>query len=170
MILISLALAGCDLFDKVDDITFNGELPVEFIINEGAVSDVPVVYSETEILNALEDDEIEKYKNKIKEIKLTGITYEIINYTGAEQIEFSKGSLKVGPSAKTLVAVPLVVLEETSQTELTDLELDGLNEFANELKGDKQVEVRMEGTLSQTPVSFTLRAKFHVTVTAEVLK
>lgn len=170
MILISLCLSGCDLFDKVDDVTFEGVLPLEFVINEPATSADPVTYTATKTLNALENDEINKYRNKLKEIKLTGISYAIENYDAPGQVTFSDGVLKVGAAEKTLAAVPSIELENTPETELTSLNLDGVSEFANDLDDDQAVEIRMSGVLSSTPVAFKLRVKFHVSVTAEVLK
>ena len=169
MILLSLTLTGCDLFDKVDDVTFQGVLPVEFVVNEGVISDVPVEYSETRILDALENDDIEKYRNKIKDIKLNSVTYEIKNYDAPGEVTLSNGSVKIVSSGKTLVTVPSIILKETAETELTSLDASGLLEFANELEANKQIEISMGGTLSSTPVAFTLVAKFHVTVKAEVI-
>ncbi len=170
MILISFCLSGCDLFDKVDDVTFEGVLPLEFVINEPATSEIAVTYTDTKILNALENDEINKYKSKLKEIKLTGISYEIEGYDAPVDVTFSDGLLQVGSNQKTLVAVPSIALENTPETDLSSLNLDGVNEFARDLDGDQAVEIRMNGTLSSTPVAFRLLVKFRVSVTAEVLK
>lgn len=161
-------LTSCDLFDKVDDVKFEGKLPVTFEINEGNVSEIPVTYSETEILNALDNDEIAKYKDKIKEIKLNKITYKIENYDAPAEVIFSNGSLQIS-SGKTLATITSLTLQNTAEAEFVADPLS-FADFAAEIKDDKQVAINMQGTLSTTPVAFTLTAYFHVTVTAEVLK
>lgn len=168
-LVVSFTLSGCDLFDKVDDVTFEGVLPLEFVIDENLESDEPVVYSDAEILNALEDDEIEKYKDKIKSITLNRITYEITDYEAPGTVGFSNGSLKIGASNKKLVAVSVAALTNKPETDLQDFESDAVEIFANALKNDKQVTVMLDGTLSTTPVAFRLKTKFYVTVVAEVL-
>lgn len=169
IVLSALLLNACDLFDKVDDVTFEGTIPVKFIVNEENVSETPVTYSETEVLNALDDAEIAKYKSKIKEIKLNKITYKIENYTAPGEVTFSDGSLQIGSSGVSLATIASAALQNTDETELP-VDADGITDFASDIKGDQQVDINMEGTLSSTPVAFTLTAYFHVTVTAEVLK
>lgn len=165
---ISFTLSGCDLFDKVDDVKFEGILPVNFVISEAGTG-APVVYSETEVLDATDDDEIAKYASKIKEIKLNKITYEIQNYTGGD-IDFTDGSLQVGSTGETLATASLVNLQNTAETELTTVDITGFNEFTKQIKDDKKVEIQLDGTFSSTPVAFTLTVYFHVTVTAEAFK
>jgi len=170
LLLIALTLTGCDLFDKVDDVTFEGKLPVHFVVNEEMISETPVVYSKTEILDALDDAEIAKYKNKIKEIKLNRVTYKIENFVAPGEVTFNNGSLKVGPSEKTLATATSVILYNTAETEFDNIDLDGFNDFARQIKDDKQVQINLSGSLSNTPAAFTLTAYFYVTVTADVLK
>lgn len=167
LFLTAVLLTGCDWFDDVDNVTFQVVLPVSYEISESTPSDEPVTYSKTKILNALDNAEIEKYKNKISEIKLNKITYVIENYDGAEGVTFTDGSLKA--SGKTLATVASIDLENTPETELTAINSASLTEFANQIKNDKEVEVEMGGTISSTPVYFKITAYFHVTVQAEVL-
>lgn len=169
-ILISLIFSGCDTVDKLDDVAFEGVLPLEFEIHDSDVSADPVMYLREDVLNALDNDEIEKYQNKIKEIKLTKVTYEITGFDAPGDVTFSEGSIKVGTSKKALASIPSIDLENTPETELTGLNIDGVNEFALQLNEDQAVEVSMSGTASKTPLLFTLVVRFHVSVTAEVLK
>ena len=168
LILVAFVLTGCDLFDKADDIGFDRKLPLVFVINEGNISADPVTYSETEILNALNDDEITKYANKIKQIKLNKITYKIENYSAPEEVVFSDGSLQIN-AGKALATITSLTLQNTEEADVVTDPLS-FEDFAAQLKDDKQISINMQGTLSKTPVTFKLTAYFHVTVTAEVLK
>lgn len=70
----------------------------------------------------------------------------------------------------TLASATAITLMNTPETELTDTNAAGFNEFANQIIDDKQVTISLDGTVSTTPVSFTLTAYFHVTVKADALE
>ncbi len=167
--LLSLTLSGCELFDKVDDVTFDVTLPLDFVINEQLVSENPVQYSDISILDATDDPDVAKYKDKIREIKLNKITYEINNFAAPGAVTFTNGSLKLA-SGETLATASSVPMQNTPETELTAINQDGFNAFAADVLDDKQVGVSVNGTFSQTPVAFTLTAHFYVTITADALK
>jgi len=171
LLFLSMALTfqGCELFDKVDDVTFDVELPLEFLIDEQMESDVPVIYSDMAILNALDEPEVAKYKDKIREIKLNKITYAITNYSAPGTVTFSNGTLSMA-GAGTLASASSIPLMNTPDTELTTTNATGFNEFANQIIDDKQVTINLDGTFSTTPVAFTLTAYFHVTIKADALK
>lgn len=164
-----LGVSGCDLFDKVDDVTFEATLPLEFVINEEMVSQEPVAYADAELLDAIDDPEVAKYKDKITEIKLNAITYEIDDFAAPGVVTFTNGLLKVA-SGQTLATASSIPMENTVETELTSVDQDGFKAFASDILGDKQIGINLAGSFSQTPVALTLTVYFHVTIKAEVLK
>lgn len=167
--LLGLTLSACELFNKLDDVTFDVTLPLDFVIDEQLVSQNPVAYSDIAILDATDDPEVAKYKDKIREIRLNKITYEISNFAAPGAVSFTNGSLKLA-SGETLVTASSIPLQNTPETELTTVNQAGFNAFATDILGDKQVGVNLDGTFSNTPVAFTLTAHFYVTVTADALK
>ncbi|HEX8040213.1 MAG TPA: hypothetical protein VF490_13740 [Chryseosolibacter sp.] len=167
--LLGLTLSACELFNKLDDVTFDVTLPLDFVIDEQLVSQNPVVYSDVAILDATDDPEVAKYKDKIREIRLNKITYEISNFAAPGAVSFTNGSLKLA-SGETLVTASSIPLQNTAETELTSTNPAGFNAFAADILGDKQVGVNLDGTFSETPVAFTLTARFYVTITADALK
>lgn len=168
-VLLGLTLSACELFNKIDDVTFNVTLPLDFVIDEQLVSQNPVVYSDMAILDATDDPEVAKYKDKIREIKLNKITYEISNFAAPGAVTFANGSLKVA-SGETLATASSISLQNMPETELTAINQPGFNAFAADVLDDKQVAVTLDGTFSETPVAFTLTAHFYVTITADALK
>src|SRR5688572_2519839 len=96
LVCIAATFSSCDLFDKADDVTFDVVLPLEFDpVNETLVSSSPVSYSDVKNLNANDNAEVAKYKDKIKEITLNRITYEISDYAAPQPVTFTNGSLKI---------------------------------------------------------------------------
>jgi len=160
-------MSSCDLLDKADDVSFDVTLPLEFVIDENEDNPGGKAYSDTELLDATSDAEVAKYANKIKEFKVNKITYTI---SGADPntVIFTDGALKVSSSGKTIATASTVNLSTTSETELT-ADTAGFNELAAKLLDDKQEMILLNGTLSQTPVSFYVEFKFYVTITANAL-
>ena len=163
-----MSSASCSLFDKVEDITFEAKLPLEFVVNETAVSQNPVTYSKSQTLDAAQNADVAKYKDKIKEIKVNKITYIISDYSASGVVTFTNGLLSVASSGKTIASATSVNLQSTAEAELT-ADTAGFNELAQLLKADKSETIKLGGTFSKTPVAFKVTAYFHTTITAGVL-
>src|ERR1044071_4221725 len=88
----ALVVSSCDWFDKVDDVTFDVTLSHTFHIDQVAAGD-DVVYQVEELLDAASvDSDFDKYKDNIKSIAVSGVTYEIQNCTTAGVI-FTDGTV-----------------------------------------------------------------------------
>lgn len=159
--------SSCDLFDKVDDVTFDGVLPLAFNVNEAADNPSGKTYTDSKLLDADDEPEIAKYSSKIKEFKVNKITYTISGVSDAS-VSFTNGTLKVASSGKTIASASSVNLSTTGEQELT-ADTAGFNELASLLLADKQELIQLQGALSKTPIAFTVNFKFYVTVVADVL-
>jgi hypothetical protein len=176
---LAVSFTGCDLFDKVDDVSFNEEIEVTWTIDEnGTGQNVPYTHEETFDLES--NAEIKKYIHKIKDVKVEKVTYRITNYDAAphnSQVFFNSGvaSFSTMGSTTPVVSVPFAATASgvnlqttTSDTQLT-IDGPGLNSLAAVLKQEKKAKMRATGTLSQTPVSFKVVSTIHVKITAEAL-
>jgi hypothetical protein len=165
-ILLALgSLSSCDLFDKADDISFDAELPLDFVVDESQDNPNGKDYSATKTLDATSDPDVAKYASKIKEFKVNRITYSISGVTPSG-VTFNNGVLKV--NGKTLATAGNVSITSVSDVELT-ADTAGFNELASKLLGSKQAEVVLAGAFTKTPIKFTLSCKFYVTITANAL-
>ncbi len=158
--------SSCDLIEKADDVSFETDLPLEFQINETAVSPTGKDYSASKMLSASSDPDVAKYASKIKEFKINRITYTISPGANPNTVTFTNGTLKAG--TKTLATITSASLSNTSEIDLTS-DPAGFTELATKLQGDLQEEITLTGRLSQTPVAFVVTFKFYVTVTANAL-
>lgn len=159
--------SSCELFDKADDVSFDAELPLNFAVNETAVNPSGKTYTDSKLLDASSDPDVAKYASKIKEFKVNKITYTISG-ANPSTVLFTNGTLKIASSGKTIASASSVSLSNTSEQELT-ADTAGFNELASLLLADKQESIQLQGTLSATPVTFTVSFKFHVTITANAL-
>jgi hypothetical protein len=167
LLLVATSFTSCDLLDNADDLSFNATLPLDFVINETLDNPSGKSYSDSELLNATSDPEVAKYASKIKEFKVNKITYTISS-ANPNTVTFTNGTLSVASSGKTIASASTVSLANTSETELT-ADTAGFNELASNLLNDKQELIQLAGTLSKTPVAFTVKFKFYVTITADAL-
>ncbi|MBL7873155.1 MAG: hypothetical protein JNM78_16170 [Cyclobacteriaceae bacterium] len=159
--------SSCNLFDKAGDITFQAELPLPFNVNETADNPSGKTYTDSKLLDASSNPDVAKYASKIKEFKVNKITYTISGVSDGS-VTFTNGTLKVASSGKTIASASSVNLGSSAETELT-ADANGFNELASLLLADKQELVQVQGSLSKTPVAFTVNFKFFVTITANAL-
>lgn len=167
LLIVFGTFSSCDLFDKADDVSFDVTLPLNFSINETADNPTGMSYSDTELLDATSNAEVAKYASKIKEFTVNRITYTISG-ANPNTVTFTNGQLKVSSTGKTIATASSVSLANSAETELT-ADTAGFNELASKLLDDKQEMILLNGTLSKTPVAFTVKFNFYVTITANAL-
>jgi len=158
--------SSCDLFDKVDDVSFDVTLPLDFVIDENDDNPSGKNYTSSKLLDAASDPEVAKYASKIQEFKVNKITYTISPGADPSTVTFTNGYLKA--NGKNLIEATSAILSNTAETELA-ANTAGFNELASLLLADKQETVEMTGFLSKTPVAFNVKFKFYVTITADAL-
>jgi hypothetical protein len=173
-------MSGCDLLDNAADVKFDATIEVDWVVDENG-DFTNAVYSHSETLSLTSNSEIEKYKNKIKEVKVNRITYAVTDYNAEPHntaVIFSDGVasfLQVG-SSTPITSAPysasasgVNLQTATAEADLA-IDADGLSQVAAILKADKEVVMKTDGILSKTPVSFRVVSKFYVTITASALK
>jgi hypothetical protein len=166
--LLAVLSFSCGLLDKAD-VSIPVTLPLDFTaVNETAVNPNGKDYTDTKLLDATQNADVAKYKDKIKEFKVNKVYYEITDYSGSGVI--FTGTLKSGSG--TLATKTNFALANTTKTEFTssEINIDGLNVLASALKADKQASVVFSGRFSKTPVGFKVKAYFDCTIVASALK
>lgn len=168
LLAIFTAFSSCDLLDKADDVSFDVTLPLTFVIDETADNPSGKAYADSKLLDATSDAEVAKYASKIKEFKVNKVTYTITPGAGSSTVTFTNGAVKVSSTGKTIASATSVNLSNTAETELT-ADTAGFNELATKLLDDKKELILLNGTLSKTPVGFSVKFNFYVTITANAL-
>lgn len=173
--MIIFTFSSCDKLEEADDISFDVDFTVTFNVDEDLEA-TNKHYFNFKVLDARSNTKVNDYASKIKDIKINKITYMITNYAAeppGTAVLFSDGTLGFSPITSITPTVVSDNVAENLQTTTTETELDmntaQLNEIANDLKSTLSVNVYTDGTLSSTPVSFSVPVKFYVTVTANAL-
>lgn len=164
MLLALSTFTSCELFDKVDDVTFDVDVPLDFVVN--VTPNMEGGYTAEQVLNTSSDPDIAEYADKIKEFKINRITYTITNSTS--DVTTFTGSVSVLASGDILSGVTNLSVNNTTETDLPS-NLDGFNDLASRLLEDKQETILMNGQFSSSTVSFNLRLRFYLSVTADAL-
>ena len=161
-----MSSGSCSLSDKVPDVTFDAKLPLDFVVNETKISASPISYTDSKTIDATQNADVAKYKDKIKEIKVNKITYVVSGFSaGGAVVTFTNGTLSVASSGKTIASAASVNLQSSTETELT-ADTAGFNELALLLKDDKSETVKLGGTFSFAPVAFKVTIYFYTSITA----
>lgn len=167
VILVFLAFASCDLIDKATEVSFDTSVPVTFNVVETASNPTGKSYSDTKTLNVASDPDVAKYASKIKEFKVNKVTYTVY-FSSPPSVNFSNGTIKVVSSGKTIASTGTISLSNFSETQLTT-DAAGISDLASKLLDDKQETIQLQGTLSSTPVTFTVTFTFYLTIKASAL-
>ncbi len=167
-----MSSASCDLFDKVDDVTFDVVLDHTFHADEtDEASDVD--YTLMEVLDAADvNSDFAKYKDKIKSITVTSVTYEIQNceYTTVVSdgiVGFSSVSASTASKVASLSVDNLKAAE--GQVKNLDYNQAAIDELSNLLKNDKKANVYFSATLNETPAKFDVKVTVKASITADAL-
>lgn len=164
-------VSSCDLIDKATEVNFTTTTPVAFVVNETAISTGGKYYSDTKLLNLASDPDVNKYSSKINSFTVNKITYTIseANPTNPISVSFVNGNIKIASSGTTIATTPSVILlSNNAETELIT-DSNGLSKLSESLFNSKQEQIQLQGTLSETPVSFTVIFKFYLTINASAL-
>lgn len=168
LILACSTFFSCNAVKNLADVNFDTIVAVPFVINETTVNPGGKTYTDTESLNLNTDADVAKYASNIKGLTVNKVTYTIFGANPATVL-FTNGTLNIVTSGTTIATASSISLSNTSETELT-ANAAGLTELVSKLlAGSEQQQIQLQGTLSATPVAFTMEVKFYVTVKANPL-
>jgi len=166
-----MSSASCDLFDKVDDVTVDVTLDHTFHVNETAENPDGMTYLEVELLDAASvNSDFGKYKDKIKSVTVTSVTYTIVNcgtadviFTGGT-IGFASASITAAPAQVASLGVENIKAAENQEKNLPYSQA-AVDQLSSLLKDDKKANLFLIGTFDKTPAQFDVL----VTVTASLV-
>lgn len=110
------------------------------------------------------------YVDKIQDIEIKSVTMTVESYTGAEAATIS-GVIDLGGGFNLPIDnVQLKTLFDSGEAlDLTD-NAGSFNYLKNQLKDQKQLSYAVDVSISQVPVSTTIRLNYQVVVTANPLE
>jgi hypothetical protein len=169
-----MSSASCDLFDKVDDVTIEVILDHTFYVNEEEENPDGKAYAVNELLDAADvNSDFAKYKDKIKSITVTSVTYTIQNCQ-TEGLIFTEGNIGFSaatsstPSQIASLGIEDIKGAENQEKHLT-FSQSAVDELSNLLKNDRKANLYLVGVLSKTPADFDVFVTVKASITADAL-
>ena len=174
--LVAFTLLGCDKLEEADDVEFDIEVDVTFVVDEnGTFSNVTYV-GDPVTLSIAGNSQIQEYADKIKEVRIKKVEYSITGYAAeppGTAVTFSNGVMmyaSVGASsAATLSTVASVNLATASGTYELPVDEDSFADLGAILLEDHEATIYTAGTLTSTPVQFNIPTTFTITIVANAL-
>lgn len=155
-------MATCNLFEDLKTVNFDQTFSHSESINIS--EEDPLTINEEFIVSATTNYKVEQYKDKIKSYTVKKISYQILNYNGDPAITMS-GTIEFGAVS---ASIDELYLTNDSEIEL-DLDPSDLAEVAQDLENGNEVAGSIVGSVSDKPVSFTLKLIFEISFEAEVI-
>ncbi len=172
--LAAFLFAGCDLFEEVDDVTFDIEIQHTFVID--ASENDPLEYFDFGEFDATKDANFDKYKDKIKEFKVHTIEFTVTDYAADGDVIFSDGYGIFYPDAAETSAIasaeiPIQSIAGAQGTVHTlDYQVAGLDAIADQLESVHKIYFLVKGKVSDVPVAFKVPVTLKATITADALE
>lgn len=167
-----ITLNSCDWFDDVTtrDINISTSLSYDAHVNQEEEGE----FNEVIIFNALEDEEILRYKDDVKQIEVLGLTYKISQLESDHEELIFDGKLeyKIGAGPKLPLAelkgVDIKALAASGEETDVDVPANILSLLMQTFESYNEVTIYVTGTLSEVPADFHMEIKTDLKVTAEV--
>ncbi len=165
---ISFTFTSCDEIDDLTEVDFNSSLSGAYNLNFEAESTKNI--NESLTLDLASDNDISKYLNKLNEVEITKITYQITKFTGDQYVDMNVGLYQYEEKENKIIIAPrdYNLDSETSVVyEITDTAI--LNAISTELLNSKQVKLLLKGdyqSLSSATAEITVTVYFKATANA----
>jgi hypothetical protein len=174
--LVAFTLAGCDKLEEADDVEFDIEVDVTFVVDEnGSFSNVTYV-GDPVTLSIAGNAQIQQYADKIKEIRIKKVEYSITGYSAeppGTQVTFSDGIMfyaSVGAAnAAILSTVSTVNLATSTGVHELPVDDDSFADLGALLLEEHEATIFTAGELTSTPVQFNIPTTFTITIVADAL-
>ena len=160
-------ISSCSLFENLDDVNFDADVAVDFFVNETESNPEGGTYVGQAILDITSDADVAEYADKIKDVKVNKVTYLVTGLTQSD-VTFSNGSLMTISNSKVIATLTNLPLTESVTGEFT-IDTEGFSQLSAKLKNLESETILLQGSLSETPIAFTVKCIFNVTVTANAL-
>jgi len=175
-LLLLISFSHCDEVKEAINVDFSRTITQVLPVNETR-SGTDIVYSNTYVIDATSDAEIQKYADNIVDIEVETLEFQIENYSSSVEGEVSlkDGTLgfgNIGASSATATCMvdnlPVTLWSGTGFFTLAGCATT-IDEIAAALTSDQSVKVFLDGTLSQGPVAFDLVVRLKLNVAATPL-
>ncbi|WP_147678823.1 hypothetical protein [Algibacter pacificus] len=178
LLLVAITIFSCDEIDKLTefkveqdfDTTLNIDTAVTKEAKPQAKSTAEGSWSEEVTIDLKDNDDVSENLDLIEEVAINGLTYEIINYNGPDDVAITNTQIDFGGTVITIEDTNLKTADDNG-TLFTIDDAAKLGTIANKLKTDKTMTITASGDVAGETTSVTFGIKLHMetTITIDVI-
>ena len=171
LLAVIFTFTSCELVKDLTDVPIEADYDIVFNVDlnadEGTVD-------EKKLIDLTEDEEAEKYEDRLEEVKLDSVTVALKSYEGEEN-NLLNGSLqyaKVNGSPvlfSSLTNLDLAQLHTSGKEQKVEVITSELDNITSILKKDKKIDVYLKGSVDKVPAKFDVKIVFYTTLIAQAL-
>ncbi|WP_299106631.1 hypothetical protein [uncultured Winogradskyella sp.] len=169
LLLLMVTAFSCDDLDELTEFDVTEDFSTTFNVSITEDSEgEPQSFTQTSTLDITVNQVIQDNLDLIQDISLNELTYEITNFSGAEDATLSDGVITFGTSTVSIANINLQQ-SDIDNTIYTINDTSVFNAIADELENNSMISVTVSGTVSETPVVFDVLVNADITATIDVL-
>jgi len=177
-LLIAITLTSCDEVDKLTKLTIEQDFETTLDIDTAASKEAKPQAKTTEdgswsqqVTIDLKDNEVVNANlDLIDDIAINGLTYQIVNYDGPDDVAISNTTLNFGGAEIGIEDTNLKTAQNNSTIYTID-DTTKLETIANKLKTDQSIIITASGNVTgeTTAVTFGIKLNMETTITIDVI-
>jgi hypothetical protein len=169
LLLVILTTFSCDGLDELTEFDITEDFSTTFNIDvPNAGEGMSATFMDSATIDLAANQDIQDNLDVIQNVALNSLTYEIMNFSGAEGAMITEASLNLGSTTISVAAIDLQQSDTDNDVyTITDTSL--LNAIANAFESNTAITVSVTGTVNATPVTFDVEFNLDVTVTVDIL-
>lgn len=169
LLLVMLTAFSCDALDELTEFDINEDFNTTFNIDvPDAGEGMSATFIDSTTIDLTANQDIQDNLDVIQTVALNSLTYEIMNFSGAEGAMITEASLNLGSTTVSVAAIDLQQSDTDNEVyEITDTSL--LNAIANAFESNTAITASLTGTVNTTPATFDVEINLDVTVTVDII-
>lgn len=168
--LFVFAFNSCDAVDELTEIDVDTTITEDLTIT---VAEGQTTFSESATIS-IDDEDVQENLDKIENIEIESLTYEIISVSGSEDV-IATGMFSVSSSTFPWFSytdgdsVNLTAAAAAGTVYEIEVNEDVIDAFEADLRSGATATLSASGTVSAAPVTFTVRITADVKVTVDAI-
>jgi hypothetical protein len=169
LLLVMLTAFSCDALDELTEFDITEDFSTTFNIDvPNAGEGMSATFMNSATIDLASNQDIQDNLDVIQNVTLNALTYEIMNFSGAEGAMITEASLNLGSTTISVAAIDLQQSDTDNEVyTITDTSL--LNAIASALESSTAITASVTGTVNATPVTFDVEINLDVTVSVDLL-
>ena len=169
LLLLVATAFSCENLDELTEFDISENFSSTFNISVPQDSEgLPASLNASTDIDISTNQDIQDNLDLLQDVTINSITYEIANFSGAEEAMLTDGSLTFG-STTVLISDINLQQSDSDNTIYTISDVNAINAIANTLENTTAVTATLSGTVSATPVVFDIILNVDLTATIDII-